>query len=90
MLQEARPNPVILNEFLLLDFANVIIKKLLNLSDFELRERVSQDIYNNDLEKFNEDYKKYFDEKFSKNKDVGSPQLINFHLKQSTNQDFQN
>lgn len=68
---------VILNEFLLLDFANVIIKKLLNLSDFELRERVSQDIYSKDLEKFNEDYEKYFDEKFSKNKDIGSPQLIN-------------
>ena len=51
-----------MNEFLLLDFANVIIKKLLNLSDFELRERVSQDIYSKDLEKFNEDYEKYFDE----------------------------
>jgi esterase/lipase/1-acyl-sn-glycerol-3-phosphate acyltransferase len=64
---------VINNEFSLLREAKKIIAKNC-LIDFEtLKKRVFDEIYQTDLINFEEDYQTFYDEKFSKNKSVGSP-----------------
>ncbi len=67
---------VIVNEFLLLDFANLIVKKLCNQSDDDLAKNCSSEILYHDRQKYEEDYKKYFDIEFSKNIDIGYPTLL--------------
>jgi esterase/lipase len=67
---------VVQNEFALLEFANEIIRKNCKIADEELCKKVFAEIYKRDLEIFNSDYEIYFDEKFSKEKLVGSPFFI--------------
>jgi esterase/lipase/1-acyl-sn-glycerol-3-phosphate acyltransferase len=67
---------VVLNEFLLLELANNIIKRNVAIPDDELRKKVFTEIHNYDLSEFENDYNIYFDAKFSKDKSVGSPFFI--------------
>lgn len=64
---------VVLNEFLLLDVANDVIKRNVMIPDDELRRKVFKEIYDYDLAEFENDYNIFFDEKFSKDKAVGRP-----------------
>lgn len=64
---------VIANEFSLLDTASLIVKKAVRTEDEELRKKVFEEIHKRDLEIFQNDYQIYFDEKFSKDKSIGSP-----------------
>lgn len=64
---------VILNEFLLLETSSAIVRRNCEITEDALKERVKSAIFNTDLENFANDYKKYFDEKTSKNKLIGAP-----------------
>lgn len=64
---------VIANEFFLLEDANNIVNKVCKISEEELREKVFEELFQQDLNKFEEDYKNFFDVNFSKEKSVGSP-----------------
>ncbi len=75
---------VVVNEFLLLDTASAIVKRNVKISDEELRKKVFDEIYKRDLNIFSEDYKNYFDEKFSKEKTVGSPFFLDSRAKVSS------
>jgi esterase/lipase/1-acyl-sn-glycerol-3-phosphate acyltransferase len=75
---------VIVNEFLLLDTASAIIKRNVKINDQELRKKVFDEIYKRDLSIFSKDYKNYFDEKFSKEKTVGSPFFLDSRAKVSS------
>ncbi len=72
---------VMINEFDLLDFAKNIIKKNIETPDDKLRRQVFSTIYERDLEIFDADYQIYFDEKFSKEKIVGSPFFLDSRSK---------
>lgn len=72
---------VIANEFFLLEMANGIVKKNAKTSDDELRRKTFAEIYKTDLENFEKDYIKYYDEKFSKDKSVGSPFFMDTKIK---------
>lgn len=74
---------VVANEFSLLEVANNIVKRNVKISDDELRQKVFTEIYNRDLEIFKTDYEIHFDEKFSKNKSVGSPFFLDSRSKVS-------
>jgi esterase/lipase/1-acyl-sn-glycerol-3-phosphate acyltransferase len=75
---------VVVNEFLLLDTASAIIKRNVKINDEELRKKVFDEIYKRDLSIFSKDYKNYFDEKFSKEKTVGSPFFLDSRAKVSS------
>lgn len=75
---------VILNEFLLLESANNIIKNSIKIPDEKLRKRVFNEIYQQDLKIFSSDYDAFFDEKFSKDKSVGSPFFLDSKVKSSS------
>ncbi len=67
---------VILNEFFLLDTANNIIRRNVTIKDEELKIKVRDEIFEADLKNFETDYNKYFDQKFSKDKSLGAPFII--------------
>lgn len=75
---------VIANEFSLLDTATSIIKRNSAIPDDQLRKKVFHEIYQRDLEIYNSDYGIFFDEKFSKDKSVGSPFFLESRSKTST------
>lgn len=75
---------VIANEFSLLETANNIVKRNAKISDDELRQKVFTEIHNRDLEIFKTDYEIHFDEKFSKDKSVGSPFFLDSRSKVSS------
>ena len=75
---------VIANEFSLLKVANDIVKRNVKISDDEICKKVFDKIYARDLEIFNADYDAYFDEKFSKDKSVGSPFFLDSKAKSSS------
>lgn len=64
---------VVINEFLLLKTPNDIVKRNVAISDDLLKQKVFDEIFNSDLEKFERDYKNTYDENFSKDKEVGLP-----------------
>ncbi len=64
---------VIANEFFLLEDLNNIVKKICKIPDRELRQKVFEEIYEKDLNIFENDYENFFDENFSKDKSVGAP-----------------
>jgi esterase/lipase/1-acyl-sn-glycerol-3-phosphate acyltransferase len=64
---------VIANEFSLLETASNIVRRNVKIPDDEIRRKVFTEIHNYDLEIFNSDYEIYFDKKFSKPKEIGSP-----------------
>lgn len=72
---------VIANEFSLLEKANSIVKKNAAIANSDLRKLVFDEIYKRDLEIFESDYEIYFDEKFSKDKAIGSPFFLNSSTK---------
>ncbi len=72
---------VVANEFFLLEVANGIVKRNAKTPDEELRKKVFAGIQKCDLENFNSDYATYFDEKFSKDKSVGSPFFLDTKIK---------
>ncbi len=72
---------VILNEFLLLELANSVVKKVCKILDDDLRQKVFDEIYRNDLSEFENDYTMYFDEKFSKDKSIGAPFFLDAKAK---------
>jgi esterase/lipase len=74
---------VIANEFSLLELCCDIVKRNIKTPDDELRRKVSSEIHHRDLESFNADYDIYFDEKFSKDKSVGSPFFLDSRYKNS-------
>jgi 1-acyl-sn-glycerol-3-phosphate acyltransferase len=74
---------VIANEFSLLELSCNIVKRNIKTPDDELRRKVFNEIYHRDLESFNTDYDIYFDEKFSKDKSVGSPFFLDSRCKNS-------
>ncbi len=75
---------VIANEFSLLELSCDIVKRNIKTPDDELRSKVFNEIYHRDLESFNVDYDIYFDEKFSKDKSVGSPFFLDSRCKNSS------
>lgn len=64
---------VIANEFSLLDAANDIVRKNVETADTILQKKVFNEIHRHDLTLFNDDYDRYFDENFSKERSIGSP-----------------
>jgi esterase/lipase/1-acyl-sn-glycerol-3-phosphate acyltransferase len=74
---------VVANEFSLLDSANDILKRIVKISDDELRKKVFSEIYQRDLDLFESDYNIYFDEKSSKSKTVGAPFFLDSQVKAS-------
>ncbi len=74
---------VIANEFLLLDRANELVLKNSKIPNSELRQKVFDEIYQTDLDNFENDYRAFFDEKFSKDKSVGSPFFLESKIKSS-------
>jgi esterase/lipase/1-acyl-sn-glycerol-3-phosphate acyltransferase len=72
---------VITNEFLLLDMANEIVKSNIKIPDDKLRKRVFLEIHQMDLKNYNDDYEAFFDEKFSKDKTVGSPFFLDSNIR---------
>lgn len=71
---------VIANEFFLLEELNNIVAKNCKIADADLRLRVFEEIFERDLYNFGNDYQKFFDANFSKDKNIGSP----FFLDSST------
>lgn len=67
---------VILNEFLLLDIANNVIRRNVLIDDDALRIKVKNEIFKTDLQNFENDYQQYFDPQFSKDKSLGSPFVL--------------
>ncbi|MBM5782652.1 MAG: alpha/beta fold hydrolase [Pelagibacterales bacterium] len=67
---------VVLNEFFLLATANNIVKRNDKIAEIQLKKKVFTEIRKRDLEIFNNDYQIYFDDKFSKDKQVGSPLFL--------------
>lgn len=67
---------VVLNEFFLLETANRIVKINCKISDNQSRKKVANEIKRRDLQIFNQDYQAYFDNKFSKDKKVGTPLFL--------------
>ncbi len=72
---------VIANEFFLMEVANNIVKRNAETFDGDLRKRVFEVIFDKDLEIYENDYAKYYDEKFSKDKSIGTPFFLNSHHK---------
>ncbi len=72
---------VIANEFFLLDDLNNIVAKICKISDVQLRHKVFEEICERDFQIFDNDYKKFFDQKFSKDKKVGSPFFLSSNPK---------
>jgi esterase/lipase/1-acyl-sn-glycerol-3-phosphate acyltransferase len=68
---------VILNEFLLIDIANNVIRRNIALGEEELKTKIKHEIFNQDLEIFNDDHRNYFDLEFSKDKSIGRPFILN-------------
>ena len=64
---------VILHEFLLLENASSIVKKVCNMDDVNLDNLIAKSIYESDLRDYDKDYKNNFDIKFSKHKEIGAP-----------------
>ncbi len=75
---------VVANEFALLDTASAIVRRSVKIKDEDLRKKVFHEIHKRDLEIFNSDYEIYFDEKFSKDKSVGSPFFLDSRAKVSS------
>lgn len=72
---------VIANEFFLLEDLNNSVAKNCKISDLQLRKKVFEEIHERDLQIFESDYSQFFDEKFSKDKKVGSPFFFDSHAK---------
>jgi len=72
---------VIANEFFLLEAANGLVKRNAKTPDEDLRRKVFTELQRIDLDSFNADYAKYFDEKFSKDKSVGAPFFLDTKIK---------
>lgn len=68
---------VVANEFLILNKANLVLKKITNDGKKDLSYRVFQEIYNYDKNIYENDYQSYFDPNFSKDKNIGAPFTIN-------------
>lgn len=67
---------VIANEFLLLQFASDIVKHNCKISNKLIKEKVFNDICKNDVFEYEKDYRKFFDEKYSKSEELGRPFFI--------------
>lgn len=74
---------VILNEFLLQESANIVVKKVTKIDDERLANMVFQEIKKCDLQNFNIDYDLYFDKQFSKKKSIGAPFYLESKCKAS-------
>lgn len=75
---------VVANEFFLLETANAIVKRNAKTPDDEMRKKVFAELYRRDLEIFNSDYDIHFDQKFSKDKSIGSPFFLDSRAKVSS------
>lgn len=75
---------VVANEFDLLNEAQNIVKRNVEMPDDKLRRKVFEKIYQRDLKIFNADYEIYFDQKFSKEKSVGTPFFLDSRSKTSS------
>lgn len=75
---------VIANEFFLLEAANALVKRNAKTPDEDLRKKVFAELQRIDMDAFNADYAKYFDEKFSKDKSVGAPFFLDTKVKASS------
>ncbi len=75
---------VVANEFDLLFEAKNIVKRNVEMSENKLRRKVFEKIYQRDLQIFNSDYEIYFDQKFSKEKSIGSPFFLDSKPKTSS------
>jgi esterase/lipase len=64
---------VIFNEFSLLSTANLAVKRSMKMEKEKLYKEVSRKIFKHDVDNFEEDYKKYYDANFSKQKEIGAP-----------------
>lgn len=74
---------VIANEFLILNKANLVVRKIVGDIKKDLSLRVFQEIYNHDKKTFEDDYNAYYDNNLSKNKDVGTPFVFNSDSKRA-------
>lgn len=72
---------VVVNEFSLLEMANDIVKRNVKIKDQELQKKVFKEIQKMDLDIFEKNYEKYFDEEFSKDRSVGAPFFLSSNTK---------
>ena len=70
---------VIANEFSLLDYANAIVKRVARFEEVELTNKVFNEICQIDKNNFLLDYKKNFDQNFSKDQNIGKPFFLDNH-----------
>jgi 1-acyl-sn-glycerol-3-phosphate acyltransferase len=64
---------VIYNEFSLLEFANLAVKKSMKIDEERLKKRVCDRIFNQDVKNFELDYDQYYEADLSKEKELGRP-----------------
>lgn len=64
---------VIYREFDILESANSIVKRVCKIKDDDLKNLVFENICKIDNNNYENDFQKYFDENFSKNKSIGAP-----------------
>jgi len=74
---------VIYNEFSLLDIANNIVKRVSKIDEIELKEKTREELCKFDSALYEDDYNKFYDKKFSKDKNIGSPYFLNVKSKLS-------
>lgn len=74
---------VIANEFFLLENANALVKRVCKMEYKTLSSKIFNEIYTVDQNNFLNDYAKYYDKNFSKEKNVGKPFFLDGDLSRS-------
>lgn len=64
---------VVVNEMMLSELANNIIRRYSVSSESSLKQKVFKEIYEQDLKNYNDEYDLNFDKEFSKDRSIGSP-----------------
>lgn len=67
---------VIANELLIVRNVKDVVKRSVNLDDNYLKSKIFEDIANYDVQNYQKDYDKYFDEEFSKDLELSKPFFI--------------